>query len=107
MIKCLILAAGRGSRLGEHTKNIPKALVPVFNIPLLEWQLSSLSKAKIENINIVSGYLSNKFDRYNIPKIYNKNWNSMNMLSSLEVARSWLLDSKEVIICYSDIILNG
>lgn len=104
MIKCLILAAGRGSRLGKYTKNIPKALVPVSNIPLLEWQLSSLSKAKIENINIVSGYLSNKFDKYNIPKMYNKNWSSMNMLSSIEIARSWLLDSDEVIVCYSDII---
>jgi len=104
MLKCLILAAGRGSRLLDYTTNIPKALVNVHNKPLLEWQLYALNKADIKDIAITTGYLKEKIENYNTHTFYNNNWNTMNMLSSIEVARSWLLDSKEVIICYSDII---
>ena len=37
----IILAAGRGSRLGKYTKNKPKGLVKVHNKPLIEWQIKT------------------------------------------------------------------
>ena len=36
----LFLAAGKGSRLLPFTKKIPKALVPIHNLPLLENQIN-------------------------------------------------------------------
>ena len=34
-MKVVILAGGRGTRLGETTKKIPKPMVKLFNTPLL------------------------------------------------------------------------
>ena len=35
----LILAAGKGTRMGEIGKKIPKVLWPIFDKTLLEWQI--------------------------------------------------------------------
>jgi len=61
MIKeALILAAGLGSRLNHMTEDIPKALIKAKNIPILQRQIDALEVNKIETINIVCGYKSNK-----------------------------------------------
>ena len=35
----IVLCGGVGSRLGQITKAIPKSLVPVYNKPLVDYQL--------------------------------------------------------------------
>ena len=63
-MKALILAAGLGSRLCEKTALIPKALVPVLGIPILSYQLESLSKSGIVDINMVVGYCGDEILRF-------------------------------------------
>ena len=41
----IVIGAGRGSRLGPETAEIPKALVPVMGRPMLEWILEALGAA--------------------------------------------------------------
>ena len=41
-MKAVILAAGRGSRLGKITEKKPKSLVEVNGKPILEYQLEAL-----------------------------------------------------------------
>ncbi len=98
----IILAAGRGSRLGKYTKNKPKGLVKVHNKPLIEWQINSLKKAGVRNIYIITGYRKNKF-KYNCKYIHNEHWNNTNMFFSLSLANN-LLNKNTSIISYSDII---
>src|SRR5205085_3195827 len=38
-VNAMILAAGRGTRLGSLGQSIPKVLVPIRGRPLLEWHL--------------------------------------------------------------------
>ena len=55
-MKAIILAAGRGSRMKNLTDEKPKCLAKLRGKPLLEWQLTSLREAGIEDIAIVTGY---------------------------------------------------
>ena len=82
--KIIILAAGRGSRLGVITDEIPKALVKIGASSCLEHQLKIYQSIGYTNINVVTGFQAQKFSRFKlINNIYNLNWNKSNMLTSL------------------------
>lgn len=102
-MKAIILAAGRGSRMGSLTEDKPKCLVMLSGAPLLSWQLHSLYKAGLNNSIIISGY---KKERLNIiSNIYNPRWHETNMVSSLRCARKELL-TDDCIVSYSDIVYH-
>jgi choline kinase/SAM-dependent methyltransferase len=52
----LLLAAGKGSRLGELTANRPKCLVAVNGTTILDKQIAGLKKKGINDIYLVCGY---------------------------------------------------
>ena len=61
MIKqAVILAGGQGKRLLPLTKNIPKPMAPINNIPFLSYLIYSLKKKGIKKILILVGYKSRK-----------------------------------------------
>ena len=51
-MKAMILAAGLGTRLWPITENLPKALVPINNTPLLEWVIKKLISHDFRDIII-------------------------------------------------------
>ena len=55
-MKAIILAAGRGSRMGGATAERPKCLVELSGRPLLDWQIHALRQGGIEDIAIVRGF---------------------------------------------------
>lgn len=55
-MKAIILAGGRGKRLRPITDYVPKSLVPINNIPIIEWQIKYLKKYGIKEIIICTGY---------------------------------------------------
>jgi bifunctional UDP-N-acetylglucosamine pyrophosphorylase/glucosamine-1-phosphate N-acetyltransferase len=55
-MKAVILAAGKGMRLRPLTATRPKALLPVANRPVLEWNLSEL-EGIVDEAVIVTGYM--------------------------------------------------
>ena len=61
-MKLVIIAGGKGTRLG--LKDIPKPMVQVGNIPLLEHQIRLAKKNDIDDIYILSGYLSEVIEGY-------------------------------------------
>ena len=69
--KAVILAAGRGTRMGELTKDIPKPMLPVGPKPLLEHLLDTLRAVGIQQAGIVIGYrgelIEQHFARYPMP----------------------------------------
>lgn len=60
----LILAAGRGERLMPYTKYTPKPMMLIENKPLIEHQLTQLSKAGIQRVFINHAYLGYKIKHY-------------------------------------------
>jgi choline kinase len=105
-MKALILAAGRGRRMGQLTSDAPKALLKVGHIPLLRHALNALSAAGIKEVGIVTGYQAEllawpEFSR----RFHNGDWETTNMVYSLNCAREWLA-SGETLVCYSDILFQ-
>lgn len=50
----IILCGGVGSRLGQITKAIPKSLVPVYNKPLVDYQLELFEYLGIRDVIIIT-----------------------------------------------------
>lgn len=59
-MKAILLAAGYGTRLRPLTYTIPKCLVPIKNVPLLQIWLDRLSEAGVDSFLINTHYLSEK-----------------------------------------------
>lgn len=62
-MQCVILAAGKGTRLRPLTENCPKPLVKVAGKPLLDHILEALPSA-VDEIIIVTGYLGHMIREY-------------------------------------------
>mgnify|MGYP003965273221 FL=1 len=63
-MKAIILAGGRGKRLRQITDYVPKPLIPIKNISIIEWQIKYLKKFGISEIIICSGYKTKMIENY-------------------------------------------
>lgn len=100
-MKAIILAAGRGSRMGKATQNSHKCRSILHGKELIQWQLDSLMEAGIKDIAIVTGYLSETFD-FDLTYFHNSKWSETNMIRSLLKADDWL-NKDTCIVSYADI----
>lgn len=55
-MKALVLAAGRGRRLGAQSSEQNKCMLPLFGRPLIEYSLVNAVRAGVEEIVMVVGY---------------------------------------------------
>ncbi len=103
----LILAAGRGSRLGELTTTNPKVLSQFRGRTLLEWHILNIRAVNPSlPINVVVGYKSEMFTDLSINYIFNPSWSTQNIGSSLWAARE-LLSSKPTLVIYGDVFYES
>lgn len=103
-MRAIILAAGRGKRMGDLTKNHPKALLKLHNKPLIEWQMNAIQLSGITKIAIVNGYKSEVFT-YPVTYFHNARWHETNMLTTMMCASDWL-EKDTCVISYSDIVYH-
>ena len=54
--QAVILAAGRGTRMGELTMDVPKPMIAVGSRPVLEWIINGLQATGVRRFLIVVGY---------------------------------------------------
>ena len=102
-MRAIILAAGRGSRMGPITDNKPKCMTELNGKPLINWQLDALHEAGITEVGVVTGYLKQKLSHLRLTEFHNKDWSTTQMPISLACANKWLLDGP-CLVSYSDII---
>jgi choline kinase len=105
----IVIGAGRGSRLGSETDEIPKALVPVVGRPMLEWILEALGAAGFARKDVVyiCGYRADVVrSRYpDFTFVENRDWEKNNILASLLCARAHLAGG--FVSSYADIVYRG
>lgn len=56
--QALVLCAGEGRRLLPHTARVPKPLLPLLNVPLLQHVLQRLARAGVERVALNAWHLA-------------------------------------------------
>ena len=63
-MKVLILGGGIGKRLKPITDYVPKSLVPLNNIPIIEWQIRYFKKFGVKEVVVCAGYKNEQIINY-------------------------------------------
>ena len=103
-MKCLILAAGLGSRLFDLTRDHPKALVPVNKKPMLGYQLDALVACGIGSVGFAVGHAGEKiidfvgrvYPRLETRFFWNREYVETNSAYSFWQAREWVEDETHI-----------
>ena len=107
----ILLSAGLGTRMRPITNSIPKPLVKINDKSLIETVIDSLIYYGVEDIYIVTGYLSDKFsflakkykEKCKIAFVYNKDYETKNNISSFYVVKDLIKD--DCFICEADLFI--
>lgn len=100
----IVLAAGRGSRLGACARDTPKGLVPVAGEGFLPRQLDVLRSAGVDDISLVTGFGRGRIESLGVPTHHNPRYASTNMVASLLCAGDRLRAGEDVLVTYADIV---
>ena len=103
-MKSIILAAGKGERLRPLTNDRPKCMVELDGIPIIQYQVESMQRNGIININACVGYMQEMIQVEGISKYFNPHYDKSNMVYTLFCAEEIL--QGDVLITYGDIIFN-
>jgi NDP-sugar pyrophosphorylase family protein len=57
-MKAVILAGGKGARLAPYTKVIPKPLMPIGDMPILEVLLRQIKRAGVDEVILTVGHMA-------------------------------------------------
>lgn len=63
-MKAVIMAGGKGTRLGDIARDIPKPMVNVGGKPVLEHQVELLLRYGVRDIVIITGHLAESIESY-------------------------------------------
>ena len=63
-MKVVLMAGGRGTRISELFPDIPKPLIPIDGIPVLEREIISLRNQGFTDIILTVGYMAEKIQTY-------------------------------------------
>lgn len=115
-MKGIILAGGTGSRLYPLTKVINKALLPVYDKPMIFWSIDTLIKSGIEDVILVCGGNSvgdflttlgngKEFGIKNLYYTYQKE--PKGIADALSLAENWAADEPVAVILSDNIFENN
>ena len=103
-MKAILLGAGRGRRLGPHTEDCPKSLVPFGGKRLGDFALDAMARAGIEDVVYVGGWQVERVRAVypSLTYVVNERWAETNILASLFCAREHMADG--FVSTYTDIV---
>jgi len=111
-MKAVILAAGRGTRMGELTSELPKPMLPVQGKPILEHILEGLIQAGIRDFFLVTGFraevIENYFgagEKWSVAIRYGRQVTQDGTGKAPEVAREFVAGD-DFVLTYGDILVR-
>lgn len=105
-VQALVLAASRGTELGELTEQRPKTMVQVAGRPLLAHIVDALNATGIKNISVVRGYKKETVDLPNLNLIDNDEYEDSGELVSLLKGLQGIRQDQDLIVSYGDVLFN-
>jgi choline kinase len=115
-MQAIMLAAGKGSRLGKYTKNNTKCMLDVHGETLLERAIDALLEAGIKDFILVLGYKKDNVKKFikekeldkkiNITYVDNDMYDTTNNIYSLYLAKDYLIQD-DTILLESDLIYDS
>jgi mannose-1-phosphate guanylyltransferase len=111
-VKAVLLAAGLGTRLRPITDDVPKCLVPIGGIPLLEYWLRTFERYGLTDVLINTHYLPEQViafveSRDSGPKVtlaYEPEL--LGSAGTVLANRNWIGDDEAFVIAYADNLTN-
>lgn len=97
----LILAAGRGRRMGKNSK-LPKCLNKVKGKALIDIQISAMRAVDLSSIVVLTGYKRHLVAPFGDLEVFNDEWEQTNMVYSLLKAGP-VVSQSGCLVSYGDI----
>jgi NDP-sugar pyrophosphorylase family protein len=113
--RAVLLAAGRGKRLGALTADIPKPMLEVANRPLIGHLVDALAQAEIRDIAIVAGYLAAQIDEWCAlsnrmrPDVRLSTFHQLRLTGTADamlIAKDFVADESAFIFGWGDILMD-
>ena len=105
--KAIVLAASRGSALGDLTANKPKAMVDIQGQPLLQHIITAYNGAGVKSIAVVRGYLADKIDLTAVSYVDNNDYATTGELVSLDKALQANADiAGDLFVSFGDVLFK-
>jgi mannose-1-phosphate guanylyltransferase len=102
------MAAGTGTRLRPITNTIPKCLVPIQGVPLLDIWLEALAEAGIEEVLLNLHYLPGKVEDHlraqptPVRVVTSFEPELLGSAGTLRAHQDWVGDNERFVVCYAD-----
>jgi len=108
----MLLAAGEGTRLRPLTDNAPKAMVPVADVPMIDYSLAWMRANGVTGVAINLHYLGEQIERhvgtgsrFGLQVEYSREAQLLGSAGALNPLRSFFGDA-EFIVVYGDVLTN-
>lgn len=113
-LTAIILAAGKGRRLGHLTERLPKCLLAVAGQPVLFYQLQALRRVGIKQVVITTGFMEStvsNFTKTHFPNleftfVTNEKYATTNTLYSLALAAEAVAKHDTVLQLNGDVVFD-
>ena len=104
--EAIILAASRGSELGELTASRPKAMVPIGGVPLLQRIVDTYRRAGVSQLTVVRGYAASAVDLPGLTYADNDGWQQGGELASLAKGLARCDGHGDLVVSYGDVLFK-
>lgn len=110
-MKAVLLAGGRGTRLGELTREIPKPMIPLLGKPLLEYHIEWLKKYGITDIWMTVNHLKEPIishfgngHKWGVSIQYYEETEPLGTVGGIKALEKELTD--DFLVIYGDVVVN-